>query len=357
MNERDSESIAGIFEEFSMEKSEYPYLSDYLVFNTCSVRKNADNRLEGNLGILKNKWTSGSYIPKIIVCGCEMQIKETREYILKKFPFIDFVFGTGNSFELKNYLHGIAKQISVKDQYLDFDYTLPVKRKDNTSVLISIMEGCNNFCSYCIVPFTRGREKSKAPKEIIKEAETAIKDGAKTITLLGQNVNSYKYGDYNFAKLLKEVCSLGIKNVKYMTSHPKDWNEEILNCHLALPNLENSVHLPLQSGSTRILEMMNRGYTKEYYLDIIKKIRDAESKIGPIQISTDIMVGFPTESEEDFNETLEVCDIAKFDMAFMFIYSKRPLTKALEFDGDVATEIAKKRFEILKSKIESFNIK
>jgi tRNA-2-methylthio-N6-dimethylallyladenosine synthase len=349
MNERDSETIVGIFNELNFSKIDDPILSDFLVINTCSVRENADNKLKGLLGKLKHLYEKKEKIPKVLVCGCMMQVEETREKILQDFPFISFVFGTQNIDELKTYLKGERrKKITILNNRKSILEGLPVERSFKYRALVNIMEGCNNFCSYCIVPYVRGREKSRTYSNIKNEIVEAINAGVKEIILLGQNVNSYNNDGLDFSNLLVKILELPILRLRYMTANPKDISDDLISLHKKYKNLMPSMHIPIQSGSSRILKLMNRKYTKEDYLKLIQKIKS----INPdIEITTDIMVGFPGETEDDFLETLDVVNKVKFNSVFTFIYSKRPMTEAAKLSYDISKEELKDRFKRLTESI------
>ena len=349
MNERDSEKLRGILEEIGYERADGEE-SDLVLYNTCTVRENANTRVYGRLGKLSSiKKTSPDMI--IGLCGCMMQEQQVVERIKKDFKFVDLVFGTHNIYMLAELLYKTLTEqkqiIDVRDEADQIVEDLPADRTYFFKSGVNIMYGCNNFCSYCIVPYVRGRERSREAKDILRECERLSKDGVREIMLLGQNVNSYGKNLKNrisFAELLKEVCRVdGIDRVRFMTSHPKDLSDELIKVMDEEEKVCPHLHLPLQSGSSRILKAMNRRYSKEDYLELVKKIRTA---IPDISITTDIIVGFPTETEEDFLETLDVVERVGFDSAFTFIYSKRSGTPAARME-QIDEAVVKDRFDRL----------
>lgn len=351
MNENDSEKISGMVENLGYISTKDEKEADLIIMNTCSVRENANNRFFGNLGNFKKlKEKKSSLI--IAVCGCMMQEEHIVNKIKSKYHFVDIVFGTHNieAFpklleESENRRKLIVEVLEDSDKLAE---GLPVHRQFRHKAFVSIMKGCNNFCSYCIVPYTRGRERSREYENIICEIKTLVKDGVKEVTLLGQNVNSYGKGlekEISFATLLKKVSEInGLEKIRFMTSHPKDLSDELIEEIKNNDKVCKHIHLPMQSGSSRVLKLMNRKYTKEDYLSLVKKIR---KEIPGVAITTDIIVGFPTETEEDFLQTLEVYKECEFDSAFTFIYSKREGTKAATMDGQVSEKDVKDRFDRL----------
>ena len=353
MNENDSEKISGILEEKGYERTKDEKNADIIVINTCSVRENANNRFFGNLGNLKKEKEKRNFI--VAVCGCMMQQKSIVKKIKEKYSFVDIIFGTHNIDKFSSLLD---KRKSIKDRknvlvevLPDTDViaeNIPVKREHKHKAYVSIMKGCDNFCSYCIVPYTRGREKSRESENIIREIKGLAEDGVKEVTLLGQNVNSYGRGlfeDINFAKLLDMVSKVsGIERVRFMTSHPKDLTDDIIEVIADNEKIAKHIHLPVQSGSNRILTLMNRKYTREDYISLVEKIR---SKIDGVSITTDIIVGFPSETEEDFLDTLDLYKKCRFESAFTFVYSKREGTKAAEMEIGIGKEDIKDRFNRL----------
>ena len=351
MNENDSEKISGILNTMGYTQTDESRQCDILVINTCSVRENADDRFFGNLGSYKAVKAENPDMV-IAVCGCMMQQPEIIDTIQKKYRFVDIIFGTHNIHEFGDMLHDHLenrKQIcQIIEDSDSIKENVPIQREFKHKALITIMNGCDNFCTYCIVPYTRGREKSREKNEILSEIKKLAKDGCKEIMLLGQNVNSYGKNliePCDFATLLHEVSAIdGIERIRFMTSNPKDLTDDVIDAIVAHDNICNNIHLPLQSGSNRILKLMNRHYTQEKYLAIIDKLRE---KIPDITLSTDIIVGFPSESEEDFSETLKTIEKSRFDAAFTFIYSPRKGTKAADMQEVISKEIIHERFDRL----------
>lgn len=348
MNARDSEKLSGVLEAVGYELTDSED-ADFIIFNTCTVRDNANQRVYGRLGALNRKKKKNPDM-KIALCGCMMQEQSAVEKIKKSYPFVNLIFGTHNLFQFPQLLETMFQnERMVIDIWKDTDRiveSLPTERKYSFKSGINIMFGCNNFCSYCIVPYVRGRERSREPKEIIKEIENLVKDGVVEIMLLGQNVNSYGKNleqNITFAELLKEVVKIeGLKRVRFMTSHPKDLSDELIEVIKSEDKICRHLHLPLQSGSDRILKDMNRRYTKEKYLALVNRIR---KEIPDISITTDIIVGFPGETKEDVDETIDVIQKAEFENAFTFIYSKRTGTPAAAMENQVSEEVVKEQFE------------
>ena len=352
MNARDSEKLVGILEQIGYVEGTDEH-SDFIVYNTCTVRENANNKVYGRLGYLQN-YKKKNPLMKIALCGCMMQEPEVVENIKKHYKFVDIVFGTHNIFKFAEILcNNIESGSQVIDIWKDTNQIvedLPVKRKFSFKSGVNIMFGCNNFCSYCIVPYVRGRERSREPKDIIREIEKLVADGVCEIMLLGQNVNSYGKtldNPITFAELLREVNKIeGLKRIRFMTSHPKDLSDELIDVIADNPKVCRHLHLPLQSGSTKILKAMNRRYTKEQYLELTEKIR---KEIPDMAITTDIIVGFPGETKEDVDETIDVIRRVKYDNAFTFIYSKRTGTPAAAME-QVPEELVKEQFDrVLKT--------
>lgn len=350
MNFKDSEKLMGILNEIGFVESDDEH-SDLVLYNTCTVRENANDKIYGRLGYLgKIKEKNPNMI--IALCGCMMQEKHVVERIDKTYKFVDLIFGTHNVFTLAELLYERlsteSKVESLWEGTTEIVEDLPSTRKYDFKSGVNIMFGCNNFCSYCIVPYVRGRERSRAPEDIIDEIKQLVDDGIKEIMLLGQNVNSYGNtleNPISFAELLKRVSEIdGLKRIRFMTSHPKDLSDELIDVMASSNKICKQMHLPLQSGSDRVLELMNRHYTKSDYLNIVNKLRE---KIPDIGITTDIIVGFPGETEEDFEETLDVIKTVGFDQAFTFIYSKRTGTPAAEMDNQVSDDVIKDRFDRL----------
>ena len=350
MNARDSEKLLGILQEIGYEPTESEE-ADIVVYNTCTVRENANLRVYGRLGQLRGLKRKNPHMI-IALCGCMMQEKEVVEKIQKSYSFVDAVFGTYNIFKLAELLYNRWESgkmvIDIWDSQKQVVEELPTVRKFPFKSGVNIMYGCNNFCTYCIVPYVRGREKSREPRDIIREIERLADDGVKEIMLLGQNVNSYGKtldNPVSFAQLLKEIEKIdGIERIRYMTPHPKDFSEELLDVMSQSSKICNHIHFPLQSGSTRLLKAMNRQYTKEQYLNWVDKIRE---KLPDVSLTTDIIVGFPGETEEDFEDTLDVVRKAQFDSAYTFIYSKRTGTPAASMENQIPEDVVKERFNRL----------
>ena len=350
MNARDSEKLLGILQEIGYEPTESEE-ADIVVYNKCTVRENANLRVYGRLGQLRGLKRKNPHMI-IALCGCMMQEKEVVEKIQKSYSFVDAVFGTYNIFKLAELLYNRWESgkmvIDIWDSQKQVVEELPTVRKFPFKSGVNIMYGCNNFCTYCIVPYVRGREKSREPRDIIREIERLAGDGVKEIMLLGQNVNSYGKtldNPVSFAQLLKEIEKIdGIERIRYMTPHPKDFSEELLDVMSQSSKICNHIHFPLQSGSTRLLKAMNRQYTKEQYLNWVDKIRE---KLPDVSLTTDIIVGFPGETEEDFEDTLDVVRKAQFDSAYTFIYSKRTGTPAASMENQIPEDVVKERFNRL----------
>ena len=350
MNARDSEKLMGILEAvgFCPTDSEQ---ADFVIYNTCTVRDNANQRVYGRLGEL-NRYKKQNPQMKVALCGCMMQEPTVIEKLKKSYPFIDLIFGTHNIYKFAELLcASFETEGMLIDIWEDTDKIvedLPVDRKYPFKSGINIMFGCNNFCSYCIVPYVRGRERSREPKEILREIERLVAEGVVEVMLLGQNVNSYGKNldeSITFAELLREVEKIeGLQRIRFMTSHPKDLSEELIEVMKQSKKICRHLHLPLQSGSTRILQQMNRRYTKEQYLELAERIR---REIPDIAITTDIIVGFPGETAEDLEETLDVVRRVKYDNAFTFIYSKRTGTPAAAMPDQVPPEQVKEGFDRL----------
>lgn len=361
MNEHDSETIAGLLLEKGYEHASERKDANIVIINTCSVRENADKRFFGTLGQLKKKKLENKENFTVCVCGCMMQQQHIVDTIKEKYPWVDIIFGTHNINQLPKLLDNLynekQKQLEILEDRTEIVEDLPAERLYKHKSFVNIMYGCNNFCTYCIVPYTRGREKSRCPEDILSEIENLVKDGVREVMLLGQNVNSYKgvskgTGEVvNFTRLIYMIDGIdGLQRIRFMTSHPKDISDELIEAFGQCKKLCHYIHLPVQSGSTRVLKKMNRHYTREEYLDKVKKIR----QIAPdIAISTDIIVGFPGESDEEFNETLTLCQEVKFDSAFTFIYSKRKGTPAAEYVAQIPEEEKHRRFNLLVDIINS----
>ncbi len=350
MNARDSEKLTGILRQVGYEIIENED-ADFVIFNTCTVRDNANQRVYGRLGELKGHKRKNPHM-KIALCGCMMQEESVIRKIKESYSYVDLIFGTHNIFKfaelLTNCFEGSGMIIDIWKDTDQIVENLPVERKYPFKSGINIMFGCNNFCSYCIVPYVRGRERSRSPKDIINEIESLVKDGVVEIMLLGQNVNSYGKNLeelVTFAQLLREIEKIdGLKRIRFMTSHPKDLSKELIEVMKESKKICKHLHLPLQSGSNKILKAMNRGYTKEQYLALARHIRE---EIPDIAITTDIIVGFPGETLEDVEDTIEVVKEVQYDNAFTFIYSKRTGTPAASMENQVPEEIVKEGFDKL----------
>ena len=350
MNFKDSEKLVGILTEMGYEETNDEH-ADLVLYNTCTVRENANFKIYGRLGYLSKIKENN---PDMIVglCGCMMQEKHVVEKLNKSYRFIDLIFGTHNIYNFSKLMYERLAEDHKVEEILDgttkIVEDLPTKRKYSFKSGVNIMFGCNNFCSYCIVPYVRGRERSRKPEDIVKEIEQLVSEGVVEIMLLGQNVNSYGKtldNPITFAQLLKKVTEIdGLKRIRFMTSHPKDLSDELIETMHSSDKICKQFHLPMQSGSNKILKEMNRHYTREGYLELVRKLRESVPDIG---LSTDIIVGFPGETEEDFEDTLELIKECRFDSVFTFIYSKRTGTPAAEMDNQVDDETVKNRFDRL----------
>ena len=393
MNEHDSEVISGMLTQrgymempadAGAETGAGSADPDIIIINTCSIRDNADQRFFGTLGQLKKiKARKPDFV--VCVCGCMMQQEHITTRIRRSYPWVDVIFGTHNIHEFPDMLeelyenrakagepateqaavesasaYAIAKHEirSSKDTRVDRIYDdmdeivegLPAKRLYNHKSFVNIMFGCNNFCAYCIVPYTRGREKSRSPEDIISEVKGLVADGVKEVTLLGQNVNSYRGVDredkqWDFTDLIYALNDIeGLERIRFMTSHPKDLSDRLIGAFARCDKLCNYIHLPVQAGSSAVLERMNRRYTREKYLELVRKLREA---VPGIAISTDIIVGFPGETEEDFEQTLSLAEEVRYDSAFTFLYSPRPGTPAAEYEDQIPEQVKHERFNRL----------
>jgi tRNA-2-methylthio-N6-dimethylallyladenosine synthase len=397
MNERDSETVAGMLESLGYEKAaggdslnKLRDEADIIVINTCSVRENADNKFFGVLGQIK-KFKEANPDKVIAVCGCMMQQEVIRKEIRDKFGWVNIVFGTQNIGELPELLREAESAARnrawrVLDETPEITEGLPAKREYPFKAFVNIIYGCNNFCTYCIVPYTRGREKSRAPEAIASEARELCESGVKEITLLGQNVNSYRgvsgsesaknpllhapaatqgvdsglfhsstdNGEVDFADLIRLIAPTpGLERLRFMTSHPKDLSDKLISLYAELPNLCPSIHLPIQSGSTEVLRRMNRRYTKNDYLELVSRLRKTRPDIA---ITTDLIVGFPGETDADFEETMDVIERVRFDSAFTFLYSPRTGTPAADYANGIPEDVKRRRFDRMVTRLNAITL-
>lgn len=351
MNEEDSEKMSGMLKSMGYEKAENKEEASIIIFNTCCVRENAELKVFGNLGALKGLKKKR---PDLIIgiCGCMMQQKGMAEEIMEKFPFVDMIFGTHNAYKFPEYLNRVKQEgkavCEIYNEETEIVEGLPLDRESSIKAFVTIMYGCNNFCTYCIVPYVRGRERSRKPEDIENEIKDLVANGYKEITLLGQNVNSYGKGldeEIDFAKLLRRINEIdGLERIRFMTSHPKDLSDDVIYAIRDCEKICEQIHLPVQSGSDDILKKMNRHYDRERYLSIIEKIK---KEIPGVAITTDIIVGFPGESEEDFEGTLDMIKEVEYDSAFTFIYSRRKYTPADMMLNQVDDSVKHERFNRL----------
>ena len=349
LNESDSEKLSGMLASFGLEASSGGELdaADVILFNTCSIRENADRHLFGNLGVFKTLKKNDRDVI-IAICGCMMKVPENVEKIKKSYPYVDLVFDPQQLHRfpvlLRNSIRNKKQMVNISaDDYIAEDSFFPIDRKRKFRALVPIMYGCNNFCSYCIVPYARGRERSRSFDEIVRELSELASKGYKEVMLLGQNVNSYKGEDgKTFADILRAASDFKeFSRVRFMSSHPKDLSDEVIDIMATRPNVEKHLHLAMQSGSDKVLKDMNRPYTISRFLEIADKFR---TKVEGGSLTTDIIVGFPGETEEDFEETLKAVEKAKFDAAFTFQYSARPGTKAASFPDQIPSDVVTERF-------------
>ena len=366
LNENDSEKLCGMLEKMGYIRTDNFQEADLNLFNTCCVRENAEDRLFGKLGELKRRKEENGTI--IAIGGCMMQEKHITNKIKESYPFVDIIFGTHTLYRFPEDLYKALKEKKKQEDVLDIDGEiyegLPIKRDSNIKASVTIMNGCNNFCTYCIVPYVRGRERSRQPKEIIKEVEELAKQGYKEVTLLGQNVNSYlrvekekgkEFEEYegvnSFATLLQAINKVDvIERIRFVSPHPKDFTDDVIDAIAKCDKVCKLVHLPLQAGNTKVLKEMNRKYTKEQYLNLVEKMK---SKIPNLTLSTDIIVGFPGETEEEFEDTLDVVRKVNFEQVYMFIYSRRVGTPGDKMENQIPEDIKHKRFNRLKALVES----
>lgn len=358
MNEHDSEVIDGLLTERGFSSVKERKDASIVIINTCSVRDNADKRFFGTLGQLKKRKESDpSFI--VCVCGCMMQQQRVVDTIKAKYPWVDVIFGTNSIHHIPELIEKVAiekeKVVDIIENTEEIVEGLPAKRLFDHKALVNIMFGCNNFCTYCIVPYTRGREKSRAPEAIVDEVKGLVADGVKEIMLLGQNVNSYDGNGTSFAELLKMLNDVdGLERIRFMTSNPKDLSDELIEAFAVCDKLCRNLHLPIQSGSNRVLKRMNRKYTREDYLKLIEKLRKT---VPDITLSTDIIVGFPGETNEDFEETLSIVKEVEYDSAFTFIYSIRKGTPAEKFEDQIEESEKHRRFDLLVNAVSEISEK
>lgn len=351
MNERDAETLRGFLDEIGYVETDKPEGVDLVIMNTCAVRKKAEEKVFGRIGRLGQLKQENPEM-LIAICGCMVQQEEMAKKIVKSYPFVDLIFGTHNIAAFPELLQRAAESnkpvLDLWEEAGEVVEGLPVSRRDGIKAWVNITYGCNNFCSYCIVPYVRGRERSRKPDDIIEEIKDLAQRGYVEVTLLGQNVNSYGKDlaeNLDFADLLTRVDrETGIKRIRFMTSHPRDFNEKLAKAIAEGRNICEHVHLPIQSGSNRVLAMMNRGYTREHYLGLVELLR---RYVPHCALSTDLIVGFPGETDEDFEQTLALLDQIGFDLAYTFLYSQRTGTPAAEMPGQIAHEVKKERFQKL----------
>ncbi|ONI47270.1 tRNA (N6-isopentenyl adenosine(37)-C2)-methylthiotransferase MiaB [Candidatus Epulonipiscioides saccharophilum] len=359
MNALDSEKIEGILTEIGYTKAENEKTADFLIYNTCCVRENAELKIFGKLGALKHrKKTKPNFM--VALCGCMMQQDVVMDTLKKKYKFVDIIFGTYNIYKLPELLQArIETGQNIIDIWKTHEHIvedLPSIRKHAFKSCVNIMYGCNNFCTYCIVPYVRGRERSRSVDDICEQVEALVSDGVKEIMLLGQNVNSYGKNlddKPTFSYLLERLAAIdGLRRIRFMTSHPKDFGDDLIEVIAKHDNISKGLHLPIQSGSDSILKQMNRVYSREEYLDLVRKIK---TRIPNATITTDIIVGFPGESDQDFQDTLSVVEEVKFLSAFTFIYSKRTGTPAASMTNQVSEEVVKERFNQLVATVNNIS--
>ena len=356
MNAHDSEKLAGMLGDMGMTEADDRRNADFVLFNTCCIRDNAERRALGNVTWLKELRKEKPHL-LIGVCGCMVQQPQMAEKILRQYRFIDLAFGTHNLHKLPslllNLLTGKSRVVSITDQETLIAEGLPVKRLNDHHAYITIMYGCDNFCSYCIVPYVRGRERSRRMDDILREAEGLLQSGVKEIMLLGQNVNSYGNGSENgesFPRLLRALDEMGVPRIRFMTSHPKDLSDELIDVMAAGKHICNHLHLPVQSGNDEILRLMNRRYTRDEYLRKVEKLRAAVPDIG---LTTDLIVSFPGETESQFEDTCSLVEQVGYDAAFTFIYSPREGTRAAQMDGRIPADESTRRIEKLIAQVEA----
>ncbi len=356
MNEHDSENIEAILKELGFMQEEDYKKADLILLNTCSIRENAHNKAYGMLGRCKHLKEER---PELMVglCGCMAQEEVVVNSILEKFPWMNFVVGTHNFNEIPNLLVKSLSdglQVEVYSRERDLIEEMPTERQSKFKAYVNIIYGCDKFCTYCIVPYTRGRQRSRKKEDILEEIKSLIKEGYKEVTLLGQNVNAYGkdlYEDYSFGELLEDVAQLKIPRIRFVTSHPWDFTDHMVDVIAKYDNIMPSIHLPVQSGSNKILKLMGRRYTQESYLELVKKLKE---KIPNLALSTDIIVGFPKEEEEDFIKTMDIVDACKYDNAFTFMYSIRHGTPAEKIKEQVPDEVKEERLQRLNERVNFY---
>ena len=341
MNEHDSEKLCAMLDDMGYQRTMLAAECDLIIYNTCAVRENAELKVYGNLGQLKfNKRKNPDL--KIAVCGCMMQQEGMADKILRKFPYVNIIFGTHNAYKFPEYLNRVRTEgVQIKEIFnkeTDIVEGLPIDRESDVKAFVTIMYGCNNFCTYCVVPYVRGRERSRRPEEIEKEIKELVAQGYKEITLLGQNVNSYGKDlgeDYNFSNLLEDVAKTNIPRIRFTTSHPWDFSEDMIKIIAKYDNIMPAIHLPVQSGNNEVLKLMGRRYSREQYLELFHKIKEY---IPDCTVTTDIIVGFPNETHEQYLDTLSLYQECEYDLAYTFVYSPRAGTPAAKMVDNVASD-------------------
>lgn len=357
-NLRDSEIIEGILSRLQYQKTDDIEKADIILLNTCCIRENAEKKVFGEIGFLKNLKSKN---PSLIlgVCGCMVQQEHVVSALMNQYEQIDLVFGTHNIHMLpqliKEVLTSNNRIFNVLSNQGDIAEDLPSCRASDYKAWVNIMYGCNKFCTYCIVPYTRGKERSRKSEDILKEVRELKEKGYKEVTVLGQNVNAYgkDIDDLSFAELLREIAKIGIERIRFTTSHPWDFSDELIEVIATYPNIMNHIHLPVQSGDDHILRLMGRRYQSEQYLELVRKIRE---KIPDVALTTDIIVGFPNESEENFEHTMQLCEQVRYDGAFTFIYSPRVKTPAAKMKDNVSMEVKKQRFNRLTALLATYQL-
>ncbi len=355
-NVRDSETISAIMEDMSFTRVDDMKEADIVIFNTCAIRENAHNKVFGNIGIIKSLKESKNILT--VFCGCMAQEESVIKLLTEKYKWIDVILGTHNIQNLPKLLSEAMEKneqvVEVFSKEGDIVENLPVRRDNKYKAFVNIMYGCDKFCTYCIVPYTRGKQRSRRIEDILKEVNELVKDGYKEVTLLGQNVNAYGKDIENYptmANLLEEVAKTGIERIRFVTSHPWDFTDEMIDVIAKYENIMPYFHLPVQAGSNRILKLMGRRYTKESYLELFNKIK---TRIPNASITTDIIVGFPTETEEEFNETLDIVNTCKYDGAFTFIYSPRENTPAASMEDSIPLKEKEERLQRLNKIVNKY---